>query len=129
MSSPISSCLIIIILCKWLTTDWWFSPCTPVSPTSKSWPPRYSWNIVECGVKHHNPNSLFNLDVMLLYLNKKYKNIIQLNVWMLLISEEYSVRSNLQLFISVWTRVHLYYIVYINIDWSCFSTLILYNII
>jgi hypothetical protein len=37
-------------------------------------------NIFECGVKHHNTNSLFNLEIMLLYLNKKYKNIIQLNV-------------------------------------------------
>jgi hypothetical protein len=31
-----------------------FSPGTPVSSTS--WPPRYNWNIVESGVKHHNPN-------------------------------------------------------------------------
>jgi hypothetical protein len=34
-----------------LPPSWWFSPGTPVSA-----PPRYNWNIVESGVKHHNPN-------------------------------------------------------------------------
>jgi hypothetical protein len=29
----------------------WFSP---VFSTKKNWPPRYNWNIVESGVKHHN---------------------------------------------------------------------------
>jgi len=38
-------------------TDRWFSPCTPVFSTNKTdRHPRYSWNIVESGVKHHNPN-------------------------------------------------------------------------
>ena len=38
-------------VCQWLATGWWISPGTPVN-----WPPRYSWNIVESGVKHHKPN-------------------------------------------------------------------------
>ena len=42
--------------CQWLATGWWFSPGTPVSYTNRTaWPPRYSWNIVESGVKHHIP--------------------------------------------------------------------------
>ena len=36
-------------VCQWPTADRWFSPGTSVS----SWPPRYNWNIVESGVKHH----------------------------------------------------------------------------
>ena len=28
----------------------------PVSSTEKNWPPRYNLNIIESGVKHHNPN-------------------------------------------------------------------------
>jgi hypothetical protein len=27
----------------------------------QNWPPRYDWNIVESGVKHHNPNPLRNV--------------------------------------------------------------------
>ena len=26
-----------------------------------NWPPRYNWNIVESGVKHHNPNHIFGI--------------------------------------------------------------------
>ena len=29
----------------------WFTP-------PRNWPPRYNWNIVESGVKHHKPNLL-----------------------------------------------------------------------
>ena len=29
--------------------------------TVKNWPPRYNWNIVESGVKNHNPNRI-NID-------------------------------------------------------------------
>ena len=29
---------------------------TPVSSTHKTLPPRYNWNIVESGAKHHKPN-------------------------------------------------------------------------
>jgi hypothetical protein len=36
----------------------WFSLGTPVSSTNKTeWSPRYNWNIVESGVKHHKPTS------------------------------------------------------------------------
>jgi hypothetical protein len=49
-------------VCQWLATGRWFSPSTPVSSTNKTaWPPRYNWNIVESGVKHHNhqPNRYY----------------------------------------------------------------------
>jgi len=36
-------------VCQWLTTGRWFSPGT------LKLTPRYSWNIVESGVKPHNP--------------------------------------------------------------------------
>ena len=42
-------------VCQWLATGQSFSPDTPVSPTNKKWPPWYSWNIVESGVKLNNP--------------------------------------------------------------------------
>jgi hypothetical protein len=43
-------------VCQWLVAGRWFSPGTPVSSTNKKWPPQYNSNIVESGVKHHNPN-------------------------------------------------------------------------
>ena len=33
-----------------------FPPSTPISSTNKPDRKRYSWNIVESGAKHHNPN-------------------------------------------------------------------------
>jgi hypothetical protein len=33
-------------VCQWLATGRWFSP-------QWKWPPRYNWNIVESGAKHH----------------------------------------------------------------------------
>jgi len=38
-------------VCQRLATGRWFSP-------PKNIPPRYSWNIVESGVKHHTPLNL-----------------------------------------------------------------------
>ena len=38
-------------------TGRWFFPGTPFYFTNKAEPPRYNWNIVESGVKYHNPNS------------------------------------------------------------------------
>jgi hypothetical protein len=38
----------------------WFSPVTLVSSINKTDTPRYSWNIVESGIKHHNPNSKYS---------------------------------------------------------------------
>ena len=44
-------------VCQWLVTDQWFTPGTLVSSTNETdrheW---YNWNIVESGIKHHNPN-------------------------------------------------------------------------
>jgi hypothetical protein len=34
----------------------WFSPGIPVSSTNKTYRHDISWNIVESGIKHHNPN-------------------------------------------------------------------------
>ena len=42
-------------VCLWLSTGRWFSPGTP---HQQNWQPRYNWNIVESGVKHHNSNPL-----------------------------------------------------------------------
>ena len=43
-------------VCQWLAGGRWFSVGTLVFLHQKNWPPRYNWNIVESGVKHHNPN-------------------------------------------------------------------------
>jgi hypothetical protein len=40
-------------VCQWLATGRWFSPGTP--PINR--PPRYNWNIVESGVKHHQASN------------------------------------------------------------------------
>jgi hypothetical protein len=40
----------------WLVAGLWFSLGTPIFSTNK-----YSWNIVESGVKHHNHNPIFVL--------------------------------------------------------------------
>ena len=39
-------------VCQWFAIGLWFSP---VSSTNKTDLPRYNWNIVESGIKHHNP--------------------------------------------------------------------------
>ena len=44
----------VIKVCQWLVTGHWFSPGTPFSSTNKI----DLHNIVESGVKHHNPNPL-----------------------------------------------------------------------
>jgi hypothetical protein len=40
-------------VCQRLATCQWFSTGSPVSSTNKIDLPRYNWNIVESGVKHH----------------------------------------------------------------------------
>jgi hypothetical protein len=45
-------------VCQWFTAGRWLSSCIPVSSTN--WPPRYSWNSVESGVKHQNHNPYFD---------------------------------------------------------------------
>ena len=41
-------------VCQWRAAGWWFSPGTLVFSTNKI--DCHSWNIVESGIKHHNPN-------------------------------------------------------------------------
>ena len=36
-------------------TDWWFQ-VLHFYPPIKKWLPQYNWNIVESGIKYHNPN-------------------------------------------------------------------------
>jgi hypothetical protein len=44
-------------VCQWLAAGRWFSPGALNSFLHQwNWQPRYNWNIVESGVKHHNPN-------------------------------------------------------------------------
>jgi hypothetical protein len=40
--------------CQWLAAGRWFSLSTPIFSTNKT-ESRYNWNIVESGVKHHDP--------------------------------------------------------------------------
>jgi hypothetical protein len=41
-------------VCQWLAGGQWLFPDTPVFQPIKHWPPRYNWNIVVSGIKHHN---------------------------------------------------------------------------
>ena len=43
-------------VCQWLAASQWFSLNTPGFLHQQNWLPWYKWNIVESGVKHHNPN-------------------------------------------------------------------------
>jgi hypothetical protein len=42
-------------VCQWLAADRWLSPGPPISSTNIT-TPRYNWNIVVSGVKHHKTN-------------------------------------------------------------------------
>ena len=44
------------IVRQWFATGRLFSQGTAVYSTDKNWWPRYNWNIVESGVKHHKPS-------------------------------------------------------------------------
>jgi len=51
--------------CQWLATLrsvvlTWYSSFFH----QQNWPPRYSWNIVERGVKHHKPNQMSNFSAI-----------------------------------------------------------------
>jgi hypothetical protein len=43
------------IVCQWLAAGGGFLR-VPRFPPPIKWPPCYNWNIVESGIKHHNPN-------------------------------------------------------------------------
>jgi hypothetical protein len=51
-------------VCQWLATGQGFSPGTLISSTKYNWqwPPQYNLNIVESGIKHHNP--IFKMNYM-----------------------------------------------------------------
>ena len=64
-----------------LATSWWFSQGTPVSSTNKHWPPRYNWNIVESGIKHHDPNPYYFVDVIYIQMYMyKFKHLSFLDI-------------------------------------------------
>ena len=62
-------------VCQWLVAGRWLSPGTPVS--SNNITDRH-WNIVENGVKHHNPNPVIYIYIIyiLSYLISKWKMLI-----------------------------------------------------
>ena len=61
-------------VCQWLAAGQWFSQNTLASSTNKNLPPRYNWNIVESGIKHYNPTSLYPWLIFL----EKFSSIQQL---------------------------------------------------
>ena len=52
-------------VCQWLVAGRWFSLGTPVSSANKTKQPRYNWNIVESGVKHHSSTLLITAKDMM----------------------------------------------------------------
>ena len=52
-------------VCQWLAAGQWFSPGTLVSSTNKM--PRYNWNIVDSGIKHHKPTNQKSSEISLLH--------------------------------------------------------------
>jgi len=53
-------------VCQWLAAGRWFSPGTPVSSNNKTDRHDINWNIVESGVKQHNPpNPYFSLYILI----------------------------------------------------------------
>ena len=57
-------------VCQWFEPGQWFSPATPVSFTNKTDRQRNDWNIIESGVKHHNPSLLLYAKYSLLNREK-----------------------------------------------------------
>ena len=45
-------------VCQWLATGRWCSREYSCFLHQYNWPPRYNWNIVESGVKHHKPPNI-----------------------------------------------------------------------
>ena len=78
-----------------VTCDRWFSPGTPV------WPPRYNWNIVESGVKHHNHH---------LKLNSKLRNHLSgmiRKVWKQISFRNVIFNGNLYNIHLAWSQIQL----------------------
>jgi hypothetical protein len=50
-------------VCQWLASGRWFSPDIPFFFHQQNWPPRYDWNIVESGVKHHKQTNQLSMGV------------------------------------------------------------------
>jgi len=57
-------------VCQSLAAGRWFSPGTPVSSINKTYRHNneYNWNIVESGIKHHNPYPSYLVDTWFLYI-------------------------------------------------------------
>ena len=72
--------------CQWLATGRWFSPGTPVSSTNKT--ERYYWNIVESGVKYHNPQRLL-ISASWLIKQSAFRHVAQLGHIILIPSTSY----------------------------------------
>ena len=49
---------------QWLVAGLWFSPSTPISSTNKTNHHDIIQNIVESGVKHHNPPHIFLINLI-----------------------------------------------------------------
>ena len=103
---------------------------TPVSSTNKlNWPPRYNWNVVESGIKHHNSNLFsytFTRDAALftdVYISRKYRYIPILSINL---KTKFVFHIHLHFFLAVsWTHIlsiqafkktHLELFIYCNIN-------------
>jgi hypothetical protein len=64
-------------VCQWLAAGRWF-----FERSSGFWPPRYNWNSVVSGVKHHKPNRIrrnqngieFRINIIIVQLWFKYRS-------------------------------------------------------
>jgi len=75
-----------------LATERCISPGTLVSSTKKNWPPQYNRNIVESGVKHHNPNPFIERDkVSSAQLQVMGPLHTHFSIWVMLIIEDTTV--------------------------------------
>jgi hypothetical protein len=46
----------------------------------QNWLPQYNWNIVESGIKHHNPNLLVHLFLKLIQIIVFFDNVDILHI-------------------------------------------------
>ena len=75
-------------VCQWLAAGQWFSLGNLLFPTYKTdRPPRYNWNIVESGIKHHNPTlpfKVYNIMSILVDGNLNINIIVIYVLWYLI---------------------------------------------